>query len=81
MMIKHSITSFIRFHKQKQSLIGVTLMTYLNQSITHILNTQKFIGKDSVMDHNINISKYNSLPGSSYNQITKRIRSYKKRFD
>ena len=33
------------------------------------------------MDHNINISKYNSLPGSSYNQITKRIRSYKKRFD
>ena len=48
---------------------------------TNILNTQKFIGKDSVMDHNINISKYNSLPGSSYNQITKRIRSYKKRFD
>ena len=54
---------------------------------TIIPNKQKYLGKgsgwiiDSVIDHNINISNYNPSPGSSYNQITKRIRPSKKRFD
>ena len=53
---------------------------------TIITNIQKSLGKgsgwiiDSVIDHNISISKYNSLAGTSYIS-TKRIRSSKKRID
>ena len=53
---------------------------------TIITNIQKSLGKgsgwiiDSVIDHDISISKYNPLAGSIY-QITKRIRPYKKRLD
>ena len=53
---------------------------------TIITNIQKSLGKgsgwiiDSVIDHNISISKYNSVAGTSYIS-TKRIRSSKKRID
>ena len=65
----------------------------VSQSIytTIILNIQKSLGKssdritDSVNDHNISISNYNLLTGSSYiklpkelNQPTKRIDQYSK---
>ena len=52
---------------------------------TLITNIQKSLGKgsgwiiDSVIDHTINISKYNRLAGSSY--ITQRIRPSKERLD
>ena len=54
---------------------------------TIISNIQKSHGKsfdwifDSVVNHTIYISKYNPLVGRSYNQITKSIRSSKKRFE
>ena len=46
---------------------------------TIITNIQKYLGKgsgwifDSVIDHTINISKYNSLPGSSYIKLFKEL--------
>ena len=48
------------------------LMMYWNQSILIMSNIQKSLGKgsgcivDSVIEDNINISKYNPLAGSSY---------------
>ena len=46
---------------------------------TIILNVQKYIGKglgliiDSVVDHTIDISKFNPLAGSSYIKLTKEL--------
>ena len=46
---------------------------------TVISNIQKFLGKssgwiiDSVIDHNINISKYNPLAGTSYTELPKEL--------
>ena len=46
---------------------------------------QKPIGKgsgwiiDSVMNHNISISKYNPLVGSSYIELTKQLKHAKKK--
>ena len=46
---------------------------------TIILNIQKYIGKglgliiDSVVDHTIDISKFNPLAGSSYIKLTKEL--------
>ena len=57
-MIKHSITPFIN---------ESDMMMYLNQYLVVLYQTQKFLGQslrwitDSVIDHSINISKYNSL--------------------
>ena len=69
-MIKQKMTLLIKTRKQKQLLMKVTLMMYLNQSIVELYQT--FLEKgscsitDSVIDHNINIPKYNRLAGSSY---------------
>ena len=47
--------------------------------ITFISNKQKLLGKSSgwiidlVIDHNISISKYNLLPGSSYLKLPKEL--------
>ena len=59
-----STTTSTQTQKQKQSLVKVILMMYLNQS-TIISNKQKYLGKGSgwiivsVIDRNINVSKYN----------------------
>ena len=51
-----------------------------------ISNIQKSLGKaadwiiDSVLNHNISISKYKHLSGSSYIQLTKAL-AYPERFD
>ena len=80
--IKHFITPFTQTQKQKQLLIKVPLVMYLNQSI--ISNIQKSLGQcpgwiiDSVIDHNINISKYNLLAGSSYIKLPKQLDSSRK---
>ena len=41
MMMKNYIAPFIRTHKQKQLLMKVTLMMYLNQSIVVLYQTYK----------------------------------------
>ena len=52
-----------------------------------ISNIQKHLGKGSgwiiasVIDHTISISKYNPLAISSYIELTKKIKPYKKRID
>ena len=53
---------------------------YFNQSIAELYQTyKKFLGKDSgwiidsVIDHNINISKHNPLAGSSYIKLPKEL--------
>ena len=77
-------TLFIHTQKQKQ-LSTITLMIYLNQSILQLY--QKSLGKgsswtiDSVIEHNINISKYNHSAGSSYIKLPNKIRPPKKRID
>ena len=63
------MTSFIHTQKQKQLLMKVTLIMYLNQSILQLYQIFKnFSGWiiDSVIDHNIDISKYNPLVRSIY---------------
>ena len=64
------MTRFIYTQKQKQILMKRTLIMYLNQSIPHTYSYIKYtknVGKssdwivDSVIDHNINISKHNPL--------------------
>ena len=52
----------------------------LNQSILQLQKTyKKFIGKssgwiiDSVIDHTISVSNYNSLAGSSYIELPKEL--------
>ena len=61
-------------------------MIYLNY-ITITSNRQKSLGKgssswifNSVIDHTINISKYNPLSGSSYIELA-RFKPSKKTFD
>ena len=55
---------------------------YLNQSI--LSNIKKSLGQcsgwiiDSVIDHNINFSKYNPLAGSSYIKLPKQLDSSRK---
>ena len=57
-MLKHSITPFIN---------KSDMMMFLNQYLVVLYKTQKFLGQsrgwitNSVINHNINISKYNSL--------------------
>ena len=68
------MTSFIHTQKQKQLLMKVTLIMYLNQSILQLYQIYKnFSGWiiDSVIDHNIDISKDNPLVGSIYISFSK----------
>ena len=63
------MTSFIHTQKQKQLLMKVILIMHLNQSILQLYQICKnFSGWiiDSVIDHNIDISKYNPLVRSIY---------------
>ena len=79
-MVKRNITPFIHTQKQKQLLMKVTLMKYLNQSILLLYQThKKVLGKglgwiiDSVIDHNIDIPNYNPLASSSYIKLPKEL--------
>ena len=54
-------------------------ISFQSISTTVISNMQKSLGKgsgwiiDSVIDHNISISKYNPLDGSSYTQLPQEL--------
>ena len=84
-MIKQSMTLFIK----AEIIINESDIDYVFQSVyTKIMpNIQKSLGKgsgwiiDSVIDHNISISKYNTLAGSSYIALTKELNHPEKRFD
>ena len=70
-------STFYSNSKRKQFLMKVTLMMYLNQCILPLCQTTKSLGQvlgsiiDSVIEHNINVSKYNHLSGRSYIQLPK----------
>ena len=57
----------------------MTLVMYLHQSIVLLYQTHKHIGQgsgwiiDSVIDYNINVSKYNTLAGSSHIKLPKEL--------
>ena len=57
----------------------MTLMMCLNEFILVMSNMQKSLGKgsgwviDSVIEHNISISKYNPLTESSYIKLQKEL--------
>ena len=67
--------------RQKQTLINESAIDDVFKSIytTIISNIQKLLGEgsdwviDSVIDHNINIWKYNPLAGSSYTKLPKEL--------
>ena len=70
------MTHFIHTQKQKQLLMKVTLRMYLDHFILQLYQTYKNRSGwiiDSVIEHNINISKYNPLAGSSYIKIPKAL--------
>ena len=76
--MQQNTSHFILTQKQKQLLMRVTLMMYLNQSILRLSQTyRKYLEKclgwitDSVLSHTINFSKYNLLAGSSYMKLPK----------
>ena len=79
--MKQIIEFFIHPRKLKQLLMTVILMMYLSKSIftTITSNIQMSVGKfllritDSVVDHNIDISKYKPLSGSSYIKLIKEL--------
>ena len=77
-MLKQNMTLFI--HAQKTIINESDIDDVFESTYTTIIsNIQKFLGKgssqitDSVIDHNINISKYNPLAASSYIKIKKKI--------
>ena len=55
----------------------MTFMMYLNQSTLQLQQNSSGKGSrwifDSVIDHTISISKYNSLAGSSYIKLPKKL--------
>ena len=61
-MLQQNIPPFIQTQKQKQSLMKAALIKHLNQSFYDYSGWTI----DSVVDHTINIFKYNPLAGSSY---------------
>ena len=50
-MIKESMTLFIHSQKQKQLLMKVTLMMYLNQSTLQLYQTYKIFRKRLRLDY------------------------------
>ena len=64
--MKQDIPFFILIQKQKQLLMRVILMICLNQSIPQLY-------KALVIDHIINISKYNTSVGISYIKLPKKL--------
>ena len=77
-MAKENMTLFIDTQMHNQLLAKAILMMYLNQYILQLYKTRKsFLQKgwivDSIIDHNINISKYNPLAGSSYIKLPREL--------
>ena len=78
--VKQNMMHFIHTLKQKQLSMKVTLIMYLNQSKLQLYQTcKKSFGKwsgwitFSAIEHNISISKYNPLAGSSYIKLTNKL--------
>ena len=77
--MKQNLGTFILSQKQKQLLIRLILMKYLNHYSTNISNIQKPLGIgsgwiiDSVVDYTIGASKYNLVAGSSYIKLPKEL--------
>ena len=74
------MTLFIQAQKKKQLSMKVTLMMYLNQFILQSLGKGSGYIINSVIDHNVSISKYNPLYGSSYIQLPKELDHPRKGF-
>ena len=83
------MTLFIQIQKQKQLSMKGTLMKYLIYTAIYtaiIPNIQKYLRKssgwitDSVIYHNISISKYNPLLASSYIKLLKELDHPRKGF-
>ena len=77
---KTKYDTFFQSQNQKQLSMKVTVMIYLKQSILQLYETHKISlvkGSswivDSVLDHIINISKYNPLAGSSYIELPEEL--------
>ena len=87
MKIKQNIVHFIRNQRQKKLLKGDIDDLFESIYITIISNIHKSLGKglswiiDSVIDHNIKISKCNPLAGSSCIKLPKELDHPIKRFD
>ena len=78
--MQQNIPTFILSQKQKRLLMRVNIDDVFESIYTTIiLNIQKYIGKglgliiDSVVDHTIDISKFNPLADSSYIKLTKEL--------
>ena len=72
------MTYFIQTHKQKQLLMKLLLMMFLNQSILQLYQTYKNLQEKVpaglwIQLQTINISKYNPLAGSSYIKLLKEL--------
>ena len=80
------MTNFIQAQKA-ETVINESDTDDVFQSIHTIIisNIQKYLGKgsgwitDSVIDHTVNISKYNPLAGSSYIKLPKELDYSRKR--
>ena len=78
-MIKHYIAPFIHTQKDIKTIINESDIGDVFESTysTIISNIQTFLGQssswiiDSVIDHDINISKFNPLLGGSYITLPK----------
>ena len=87
MIIKHYIENFVQTQKLKQLWTESDINdAFKSIYSTVISNIQKSLRKclgwiiDSVIDHNINISKYNTLVGSSYIKLPKELHHPRKGF-
>ena len=87
-MIEQNMIHFIHTQKWKTT-INERYIDDVFESMhpTSISNVQKSLGKnsgwiiDSVIEHNINISKYNPSVGSSYIKLPKKLHHPRKDFD
>ena len=83
-----TLDSTFRWNSKAESIINEIDIDDVFQSIysTIMSNTQKYLGQDSdwitdsVIDHNLDISKHNHLPGSSYIKLPREL-DYPKKFN
>ena len=81
-------TFYLNLNSKVETIINESDINDVFESIYSkiTLNIQKPLGKGlgwtlgSVVDHNINMSKYSPLPGSSYIKLTKQLNHPKKHF-
>ena len=75
--MKQSIVPFIQTHRQKQLFMTQTLIMCFNQSIVQSEGSCWTITIDSVIEQNIEISKYKSWNGTSYIKTSKELKNSK----